>query len=256
MKKIYKIIIVGLSVIILVMTFMGTKHNSIREGYNMISGTESAISKSDFYSILNECVENVTNHDTILNTISPTYKKNTINIDKSKTDAENIREILVVLKIQDIKIAELLPSYLPNTDLDGLLTGALLKPIAEDLNMKSTYPENPSDCDPATIRATIDGYQYLADQLTGNDDDSKNQKMTYVSMIPTLKMKLVDLAASKAAPGNTKCLPALSQTDAENILDGYYANHITKVVKSQDDAIVSIQNNIKRDVVKFYTTTI
>jgi Ca2+-binding EF-hand superfamily protein len=256
MKSSYKTITFLGAIIILVALISSSYKPKIHEGYNMMAGTEGAISKSDFYAILTECVSNISSHETILSTLATNYSKSEVKIDQNADDMTNINNLLTIMKKQDKKILEMLPSYLPNKDLDGLIDGSLLKPIADDLKMKSTVPENPMDCDVDTIRRAINGYKKLIADLTGTDDNSKNQKNVYSSMIPMLEMKIVDLNSSKGAPGNAKCLPPLSAADAEGLLDGYYANYISKIIKSQDLAIVSIQNDYKNKLVGFYSATI
>lgn len=248
------IIIIGLLFILILFALIAAKpQSSIKEGYNLMSGMESPLSKSDFYAILTECVGNISNHEIILSTHDPKYKADKVSINRQDSDIVNIKNILRIMKKQDIEIAKLLPTYMLNTDLDGLLDDSLLKPIATDLKQKSTYAENPMECDPVAIQKSIDGYEALIEAIKTNDDPSKGRKMLYGSMASQLRMKLVDLKSMLAAPGNTKCLPALSPTDAEKILDGFYANYIAKIAKSQNMAILKIQDKVKSDIIKFYS---
>lgn len=246
-------IITILFTIIFILLFVSCWRPIAREGYKLMAGTEGPISKSDFYVILNECVNNVINHEEVLSTLDTNYKKGTIKVDTKQTDMQNIQNLLRFIKKQDFQIQKMLPNYLLNQDLDGLLDGSLLKPIATDLANKSNYPENPLECDPEAIQRAIDGYQKLVDATTGDDDNAKNKRSMYNSSISMLQSKLVELYASKNAPGNTKCLPPLSKGDAEGILDGYYANALSKIVKSQDLAIDAIKSNIQNKIVDFYS---
>ena len=262
-----KILVFGLIVVLLVAIFY--RKTPIYEGYGMLSGTEGPMRKTDFYAILTECIENIKKHDTILSTIDKNYSKNDLQIDTTAPDMTNIQALLAVMKIQDAEILKLLPTYIPSTDLDGLIDGSLLKPIVDDLHAQSKYPNNPLDCDPVVIQKAITGYQALLDgkdmpSSTPSSSSSSSpptalsdtEKNVYQSMLSSLKMKLVDLLASKDANGNTKCLPPLSQSDAEGLLDGFYANFIIKIIKSQYQAITIIQNNIQTDIVNFYSTNI
>lgn len=241
----------------IVLVFAIFRQPSVFEGYKMISGMESPMNKTDFYTIITECIDNIIKHDTILSTIDTSYSKNSLQIDQSANDMTNIQSILAVLKLQDAEILKLLPTYIPSSDLDGLISGNLLKPIVDDLHGQSQYPNNPLDCDPVSIQKAIDGYQALLDGKSPNGTPSKPpddiSKSTYSSMITSLKTKLVDLNATKGANGNTKCIPPLSTSDAEGLLDGFYANYIIKIIKSQYQAILIIQNNIQSDIVNFYS---
>ena len=248
-----KHIITILITIIFILLFVSCWRQSSREGYKLMSGTEGPISKSDFYVILNECVNNVINHEEVLSTLDDSYTAGTIKVDTTQTDMQNIQNLLKFAKKQDFQIQKMLPNYLLNQDLDGLMDGSLLKPIATDLANKSSHPENPLECDPEAIQKAIRGYQKMVDITIGDDDNSKNKRSMYNSNISMLQAKLVELYASKSSPGNTKCLPPLSKGDAEGILDGYYANALSKVVKSQDLAIDAIKNNIQNNIVDFYS---
>ena len=150
----------------------------------------------------------------------------------------------------------MLPNYLLNQDLDGLRDGSLLLPIASDLARKSSHPDNPLECDPEAIKKAIAGYQQLIKDNPGDDDDHKNKRTMYNSSITQLQSKLVELMASKNSPGNTKCLPSLSKGDAEGILDGYYANALSKIIKSQDLSMDVIKNKIKTEITNFYSRPI
>lgn len=242
--------------VIAVSLFLPCRTSSIvREGYNMMAGTENTISKTDFYAILNEMVNNINGHEIILHTMDPEYTMSEIKVDPKLSDMENIQNLLSVLKKQDKQISKLVPSYLPNSDLDGLMDGSLYRPLALDLKSKSTYPENPLDCNPEAMKKALRGYQDIIAATNGDDDNSKTKRMVVGSMATQLQMKIVDYYAYITTPGNTKCLPPLSPTDAEGILDGYYANSLSKIVKSHDIAISTLQNKIQANVVGFYSAT-
>lgn len=246
---------ISITVLIVSLVIPCRTSSPIREGYNMMAGTENTISKTDFYAILNEMVSNINGHETILHTLDPDYSMSDIKVDPKLSDMTNIQNLLSVLKKQDKQISKMLPSYLPNSDLDGLMDGSLYRPLALDLKAKSTYPENPLDCNPDAMMKALKGYQDLIAATTGTDDDSKTKRMVFGSMATQLQMKIVDFYAYRTTPGNTKCLPPLAPTDAEGILDGYYANTLSKIVKSHDIAIATIQGKIQSSVVSFYSAT-
>ena len=100
------------------------------------------------------------------------------------------------------------------------------------------------------MQKLIDGYQNLIDTDSGADDTTK---IMWNSTIAQLKMKKAAITAvDSSVPNNTKCNPALSVNDAESILDAIYANYITKIVQSQDEALQSIIKKRDTSIINFY----
>lgn len=264
MKKNYKYIILILILILSFSLYCSCK-KSIHEGYGMPMRTEQPISLSEFYTVLNECIENVNKHDIVLNSFNEKYKINKIKLDKNNYPKDNIKNVLNVMKTQDIEISKLSENYIPNSDLDGLISGELLKPIETDLYLKSNYTDSPIDCDPATIKTAIKKYEELVAaekkkklQEGITDQDKKDIDMvitTYSAMIVPLKTRLADLESYQNSPGNTKCVPSVSHEDAENLLNGFYLNYIVKIIKSQDIALKTVKKNYTDKLLKVYNST-
>ena len=217
---------------------------------------ENPISKSDLYVILTECINNSKAHDIILSTLDNTYKAESIQIDTTISDLQNIQKFLKILKKKDIQIHKMLPNYLMNQDLDGLINGTLLADKAKLLAQKSTYADNPLECDPDAINRAIVGYSDELKKYDCNNDANKSKCVTYDNSIIQLKSKLVELKASTPSPGNTKCIPPLLKSEAEGIMDGAYANLLAKIVKSQDIAIDSIKADATNNIAQFYSKTV
>lgn len=251
------IILKYLSIIIIIFSlFVSSLRPNTREGYKMMIELENPISKSDLYVVLTECVNNIIAHETVLSTLDNSYKADTIKVNTSISDMQNIQNILKIIKKQDIQIHKMLPNYLLNQDLDKLMNGTLFTDTAKQLEQKSKYPENPLECDPAAIKRAILGYQKAIEFYPGTDDDSKSKRMLYSNSISMLMSKLIELQASKPSPGNTKCLPPLLPSEAEGIMDGKYANALAKIVKSQDLAIESIKTQVQMEITQFYSAPI
>lgn len=236
--------------------FVGTRKPVTREGYKMMPELENPISKSDLYVVLTECVNNIMAHESVLSTLDKSYSASTVSVDNKKSDMENIQNLLRLMKKQDIQIHKMLPNYLMNQDLDGLINGTLLAEGAKMLEQKSKYPENPLDCDPEAIMRAIKDYRAVLSTLDCNDDKYKSKCMTYDSMITQMESKIIELRAAKPAPGNNKCLPPLQPWEAEGIMDGRYANALAKIVKSQDLAVESIKTKIQTEITGFYSAAI
>lgn len=254
-KTIKPLMYVSIAVLIIAL-LVGTWRPKTREGYKMMPELENPISKSDLYVVLTECVNNILAHETVLSTLDPGYKADTVSVDVKKSDMENIQNLLKIIKKQDIQIHKMLPNYLMNQDLDGLINGTLLAEGAKFLEQKSKYPENPMDCDPEAILRAINDYKTILKSLDCGDDKNKSKCMSYDSSIIQLESKLIELRASKPAPGNNKCLPPLMPWEAEGIMDGRYANALAKIIKSQDLAVESIKAKAQSEIANFYSIPI
>jgi hypothetical protein len=233
-----------------------TSATSIKEGYKMMPDLETPITKSDLYVILTECVNNIIAHETVLNTFDPSYPKDTIKVNTSLPDMENIKKILAFIKKQDIQIHKMLPNYLMNQDIDGLISGTLLADGAAALAKKSKYPDNVLDCDPETINRAIKSYQDILSKYNCDEDKNKGTCMTYNSYIISLTKSLVEIKSASPSPGNTKCLPPLLPSEAEGIMDGRYANALAKIIKSQDIAIETLKTKVQMEITQFYSVPI
>ena len=265
------IIIFFLIYIILLSSFYGSTKKNIHEGLAgvTVTGTDMQmpITKSDLITILNEQIGNINKHELLLSRLDTKYTKASLPSSSDLTNIDTIhitsdgtnytiglpsylKTILNILKTEDTEISTLLSTHVPNGDIDGLLKGTLLTDRAKTLYNKSHHPESMEDCDAPTMQKLIDGYQTLINNNSGADDTTK---IMWNSTIAQLKMKKAAITAvDSSVPNNTKCNPALSVKDAESILDGIYANYITKIVQSQDEALQSIIKKRDTSIINFY----
>ena len=265
------IIIFFLIYIILLSSFYGSTKKNIHEGLAGVTVTatdmQMPITKSDLITILNEQIGNINKHELLLSRLDTKYTKaslpsssdltgiDTIHITSDGTNytivlPSYLKTILNILKTEDTEISKLLSTHVPNGDIDGLLNGTLLTDRAKTLYNKSHHPESMEDCDAPTMQKLIDGYQDLINNNSGADDTTK---IMWNSTIAQLKMKKAAITAvDSSVPNNTKCNPALSVNDAESILDAIYANYITKIVQSQDEALQSIIKKHDTSIINFY----
>lgn len=265
------IIIFFLTYIILLSSFYGSTKKNIYEGLAGVTVTatdmQMPITKSDLITILNEQIGNINKHELLLSRLDTKYTKASLPSSSDLTNIDTIhitsdgtnytivlpsylKTILNILKIEDTEISTLLKTHVPNGDIDGLLNGTLLTDRAKTLYNKSHHPESMEDCDAPTMQKLIDGYQNLIDTDSGADDTTK---IMWNSTIAQLKMKKAAITAvDSSVPNNTKCNPALSVNDAESILDAIYANYITKIVQSQDEALQSIIKKRDTSIINFY----
>lgn len=275
MKLIFIIIIFFLIYIILLVSFYGSIKQNIYEGLAGVTVTSNdmqmPISKSDLIIVLNEQIENINKHELALSRINLNYKiskppstsdlKNIDTIHITTDENKNIYTIVLpsymktifnILIIEDKEIASLLPTYIPNDEIENLLNGTLLSDRAKELYNKSHYPESMEDCDPKTIQKLIDQHEKLIDD---NPDADSTTIMMWKSTIGNFKMKQASVKAlDSSIPNNNKCNPALSVSQAESILDGIYVNYIYKIIQSQEEAIQSIISNRDTNIINFYQT--
>jgi hypothetical protein len=267
------IIIFFLIYIILLSSFYGSTKKYIHEGLAGATVTandmQMPITKSDLVTILNEQIGNMNKHELLLSRLDTKYTASTL---PSSADLKNIdtihittdstgtkftlglpsylTKILNILKTEDSKISDLLSTYVLNGDIDGLIDGTLLSGRAKTLYNKSHHPESMEECDASTIQKLINSHQSLLDNNSNADDTTKNM---WRSTIGQLKMKQASITAvDSSVPNNTKCDPPLTVAGAESIMDAIYANYITKIVQSHDEALQTITKNRDTYIINFY----
>jgi hypothetical protein len=277
MELITIVIIFFLIYIILLSSFYGSTKKKIYEGLAGATVTSASmqlpITKSDLITVLNEQIDNINKHELALSRLDTSYvisqppsRKDLMNIDTihiTNNNSENtytvvlpdyIKRIMDILENEDKTISTMLSTYVPNSDIPKLRDGSLLENRAKELYNKSHYPESMEDCDPKTIQQLINGYKKL---ISDNPSVDSTTMTMWTSTIANLQMKQAALnAVDSSVPNNTKCNPALSVTEAESILDGIYANHITKIIHSQDEAIQNIIKTRDTSIINFYQSLV
>jgi hypothetical protein len=245
--------IIALLIIILILYSCKSSFKS-REGATFTNldnnKIQSPLSDSNRSIMLLEASTGIQKHEIALNIVDPNYTLNNTVVDSEQDKITNIKNLLNIMKLEDVEIQKLLPNYIPSSDLEGLLDGKLLSSLGEQLDIaKITPTKSKLDIDPDSMNALAKNFYDASDDKEGTMTATmlSGQGDSYSSN--AIKTKYNNsLVNNKIYNPNQ-----LSNNAAQSILESNYLSYMINIIQYQEIAIDTIINNVSKNVVNVYT---
>ena len=249
-------------------------NDTFSENFADKSSLETPLTNTQLIAILTDLIDTISNHETILNVINPEYSIHPISFNQDDSEVINsnnvifdpsdwnvkMRKILGIVDSQHDSLVVLYPmhlntNYVFSNDLKDLEKGTNLDLMRASLIEISTQPPNPLDCSAGAIDIHIGELKKLLIGVGGKpsivDTTTYDASMvnTMITQLQTDKAKVI---AKSQLPNNTGCQPTLSISDANAIYKGNYLTQLYSIVKTQDDSIKKLQDNIEKRINHYY----
>lgn len=211
---------------------------------------QTPLSDSNRSIMLLEASTGVQKHEVALNIVDPQYTLNDTVVNSKLDKITNIKNLLNIMKIEDVEIQKLLPNYIPSSDLEGLLDGSLVENLGLQLGIATITPiKSKLDVDPDTMNALAQNFYDASDKrpdtmaaamLSGQGD-------SYI--MNAIKTKYNNSLVDNKIYNPTQ----LSDTAAQSILESNYLSYMINIIQYQEIAINTIVNNVSKNIANVYT---